>query len=173
MKVLCIILLVVLTIVLSVVASVYVIELRSNLMPNNRYQLIFNTVRHTTSKPVPDEPGISTTTPSDKPICFKFDTATGKTWRYVSDFYKDANEFTTTCGFERLLANDEFPFRISRTHIIRRKTEEKEDSTHTRFDTDIFKVYSDKFKAYLEKHRFDVNKAEAYLEKQRQARLRA
>jgi len=101
MKVLSVIFLVVLTIALSAATSVYVIELRSKRVENNHYQLVFGKVPHTTSE-LADEPSIGTSKPTEELVCFKLDTATGKTWRYVSDYYNDPNYILTTKGFEEV-----------------------------------------------------------------------
>ena len=91
-------------VILSVAASVYVIELKweaeHNVSKTNRYQLLFGQIRHTTSGPKTGEPGIAISSPSEELACFKFDTVTGETWRYESDFYQDANEIRTKEGFE-------------------------------------------------------------------------
>ena len=116
MKALGVLILITLTVVLSAVVSVYITlyvsEKKSDIQNSGRYQLIFGTIRHTSSEPSLDEPGIVTQRSSDQSVCFKFDTSTGRTWRYVSDFYTDPNEVATTRGFERILADDGFPYRI-------------------------------------------------------------
>lgn len=56
-----------------------------------RYQLIFGEITHTESSPS-EEVGIVKQKLSVRPICFKFDTITGETWQYESDFYKDPND---------------------------------------------------------------------------------
>ena len=91
-------------VILSVAASVYVIELERaaehNVSKTNRYQLIFGKIRHTTSVPKADEPDIVMSSPTERLVCLKFDTATGKTWIYESDFYQDAEAISTTKGFK-------------------------------------------------------------------------
>lgn len=91
-------------VILSVAASVYVIELKwdaeHNVSKTNRYQLIFGKIMHTTSVPDTGKPDIVMSSPTEQLACFKFDTATGKTWRYVDDFYQDTKITRTTKGFE-------------------------------------------------------------------------
>lgn len=115
-KTLGVIILFMLAVATSVIISLYIIDQqfshggRGNLQIG-RYELTFGQITHSTSEPS-GEPGIINVENAVRPICFKFDSATGETWRYVSDFYKDPNKVMTTRGFERVFDN-EFPYSIS------------------------------------------------------------
>jgi len=107
MKTLGIITLFLLAIIISVGVSVYVNQ--------QRFQLVFGEIFHESIEPS-DEPDISTVKKKPELVCFKFDTMTGKTWRFVSEFYKDPNQIVTTLGFEQVY-DDSSPWDIHNVTI--------------------------------------------------------
>lgn len=99
MKNLGIITLFLLAIIISVGVSVYMIQQQQTKNSTQRFQLVFGEIIHESTEPS-NEPDISVVTKKPEAVCFKFDTLTGQTWRYVSSFYKDPNQLVTTLGFE-------------------------------------------------------------------------
>lgn len=77
----------------------FITENRFDSEQNNRYQILFGKIRHTRSRPS-DEEGIVIPEPTERLVCLKLDTATGKTWQYESEIYSDDNELTETLMFE-------------------------------------------------------------------------
>jgi len=110
MKTLGVITLFLLAIIISVGVSVYIIRQEQPKNNTQRFQVVFGEILHDAVEPS-DEPGISTVLKKTEPICFKYDTQTGETWRYVSSFYKDPNQLVTTLGFERVY-EDSYPHDI-------------------------------------------------------------
>lgn len=97
-------------IALCTITTAYIVNLKlaTETEPSKpRYKLIFGTIIKTNSEPVPGNPEVSVLTPIEQPVCFKFDTITGETWRYVSDFYQDVHGTRLTKGFESV---EEDPF---------------------------------------------------------------
>ncbi len=110
MKNLGIITLFLLAIIISVGVSVYIIQQDQPENNTQRFQVVFGEIIHSSVEPS-DELGISTVLNKTEPICFKYDTQTGETWRYVSSFYKDPNQLVTTLGFEQVY-EDSYPHDI-------------------------------------------------------------
>lgn len=118
MKTLGVITLFLLAIIISVGVSVYIIRQKQPKKTSQRYQLVFGEILHGSVEPS-DEPGISSVLNKTEPICFKFDTKKGTTWRYVSSFYQDPNILATTLGFELVPSDDRIPFTI--VDVVERK----------------------------------------------------
>ncbi len=110
MKTLGVITLFLLAIVISVGVSVYVIQQQQTENDTQRFQIVFGEIFHESIEPS-DEPDIATVKKKPELVCFKFDMTTGKTWRFVSAFYKDPNQIVTTLGFEQVY-EDSYPYEI-------------------------------------------------------------